>query len=45
MSLYFLKFAMLQMTSAAPAQKLAGGTVDEYTADASAVMTMDVGLA
>ena len=26
---YFLKFAMLQMTRAAPAQKDAGGTVDE----------------
>ena len=26
---YFLKFAMLQITSAAPAQKDAGGTVDE----------------
>ena len=45
MSLYFLKFAIDQITSAAPAQKDAGGTVDEYTADASAVMTMDVGLA
>ena len=40
-----MKLAMLQITSAAPAQKDAGGTVDEYTADASAVMTMDVGLA
>ena len=29
MSLYFLKFAMLQITSAAPAQNDAGGTVEE----------------
>ena len=29
MSLYFLKFAIDQITSAAPAQKDAGGTVDE----------------
>ena len=42
---YFLKFAIDQITSAAPAQKDAGGTVEEYTADARAVMTIDVGLA
>ena len=29
MSLYFLKFAIDQITSAAPAQKDAGGTVEE----------------
>ena len=29
MSLYFLKLAIDQITSAAPAQKDAGGTVDE----------------
>jgi len=42
---YFLKFAMDQITSAEPAQNEAGGSVDEYTAVASAVSTIDVGFA
>lgn len=36
---------MDQITSADPAQNEAGGSVDEYTAVASAVSTIDVGFA